>query len=111
MAYGDIAYEWFSSGSTGASADTVHNLFGNYQGLSSLNSNEAVFVQLQSIDNDFRVGPAGEVTNNTGLKITTTWFDLPPLRAATASGLQFVNDQTATNASPMWVVWRRSPLY
>lgn len=110
MAYGDVNYEWVQGGSTGASADTAHGLFGAYGGLSDLRNSEVVHVQLRGITNDFRVGPDNTVTNDTGLLVTTSWFDLPPMRVGAASQFHFANDTLGTNASPMWVVWKRKPL-
>ena len=92
MAYGDVNYEWINSGSTGASADTAHLLFGNYQGLSDLHQSEVAHVMLQGITNDFNVGLDNTVTNNIGYKIgATSWFDLAPMRVGKASGLHIAN--------------------
>ena len=111
MAYGDVSYSWVNSGSTAASANTGHRLFGAYNGLSNLNSLEVVHVQLLAITNDFRVGPAGSVTNNSGFKVlTSAWSDLPPITAGAVDGFHFTNDTLGSNASPAWVVWRRNPL-
>ena len=110
MAYGDVNYEWVNAGSSGASANTAHGLFGAYSGLSLLHESEVIHVQVQAITNDLRIGPDSTVTNNTGMLITTSWFDLPPMRVGAASQFHFVNDTLGTNASPMWVAWKRKPL-
>lgn len=112
MAYGDPSYEYVNSGSTGASANTAHGLFGAYQGLSSLHESDVVHVQVQGVTNALRVAPNNAVTNDNGLKVgTTAWEDVPPLRIGAASQLHFANDTLGSNASPMWVVWKRLPLY
>ena len=49
MAYGDVNYALISSASTGASADTAHLLFGAYEGLSLLNNDEILHIQLFAV--------------------------------------------------------------
>lgn len=110
MAYGDIHYEWVNAGSTGASADTAHGLFGLYGGLSDLNDAEVIHIQLQGISNDFKIGPDNTITNDTGFKVSTDWIDLPPMRVGSASQFHFANNTLGTNASPMWVAWKRKPI-
>lgn len=111
MAYGDANYVWVNSGSTGASADTAHGLFGIYGGLSSLHESEVLHVQVQGITNSLKVGPDNTLTNDTGFKVgTTAWEDLPPMRTGAASGFHFINETAGTDTSPMWVIWRRKPL-
>ena len=112
MAYGDRVLDWVSSGSTATSAATAHNLFGTYNGLSLINSDEAVFVQIATTLADIRIsGSAGSpATNNTGLRITVSasTYDLPPIRAANASEITFARE-AATNATALWSLWVRRP--
>ena len=109
MAYGDVNYNLVSSGSTGASADTAHLLFGSYGGLSNLNNDEILHIQLWASDNA-RVSDSNAVTNDNGVKVESSVFDLPPIRAGTASQLHFANETIGTDANMSWIIWRRLPL-
>jgi len=109
MAYGDVNYTIVSSGSTGASANTGHLLFGTYGGLSLLNNDEILHIQLWSANNA-RVAGTNAVTNNSGVKIDSSVFDLPPIRSGTASGFHFANETIGANASMSWIAWRRNSL-
>ena len=109
MAYGDVNYSIVNSGSTGASANTAHLLFGIYGGLSDINNSESVNIQLWS-SNNARLGGDNTVTNDNGLKIDSNVADLPPIRAGTASTLHFANETLGTNASVSWFIWNRKPL-
>ena len=112
MAMGDRVFNWIASGSTATSAATAHNLFGTYNGLSLINADEAMFVQISATLADIRIsGSAGSpATNNTGLRITVSAsnYDLPPVRAGNASELTFVREG-ATNATILWTLWVRKP--
>ena len=107
MSYGDTFFEIFASGSTATSAATAHLLFGGNGGLSSLNQNDVVNIQLVFTGADARVWDS-TVTNNTGLRLSTaaSVFDLPPLRVGSASILHFVRD-AAANATANWTVWTK----
>ena len=113
MAYGDIYYSWLKSGSTAASAQGAHLLFGNYEGLSDLNNDDVVHIRLKSVGgNDYNVGPdaanVGEVLGET-VYADASGFDLPPMRAGDASRVFFANLVAGTNASAGWSVWKRVP--
>ena len=107
MAYGDTYFEIFSSGSTATSAATAHSLFGGNGGLSSLNQQDVVNIQLNFTGADARVGDTN-LTNNTGLRLTmaASVFDLPPMRVGSASTLHMIRD-AGTNATVLWTVWTR----
>ena len=107
--YGDVYFKIIASGSTATSAATAHLVFGTYAGLSTLNNNDVVNVQLNAVTADCRVWDS-TVTNNNGLRLSTaaSIFDMPPMRAGDASGLQFVRD-TGTNSTLQWTVWSRVP--
>ena len=112
MAYGDVSYNIIKSGSTATSANTVHNFFGVYGGLSDINNSEVMHVQVMSDGNEFRIGAPGNVSNNIGQKIfpAASYVDLPPMRVGTASLLQFANANSGSNASANWMIWNRLPL-
>ena len=107
MAYGDIYFELYASGSTATSAATPHSLFGGNGGLSSLNQNDVVFIQVVPTGADARLWNL-DVTNNTGLRLSTaaSVFDLPPMRVGNASTLHFVRD-AAANSTANWTIWTR----
>lgn len=111
MAYGDVNYEWVVSGSTAASADTAHALFGAYGGLSLLHESEVVHLQVRGKTFSLNVAPDNTVTNDDGLEVgTTAWEDLPPMRIGAASGFHFANATIGSDAGAMWVVWKRKSL-
>jgi len=109
VAYGEVFYEIYSCGSTATSAATAHSLFGGNGGLSLLNQNDVVFIQILPTANDLRLWDSA-VTNNTGLRLSVAAcvFDLPPMRVGSASVLHFLRD-SATNATANWTVWTRWP--
>jgi hypothetical protein len=112
MAYGDTHFEWVGSGSTATSANTAHGFFGAYGGLSDLNAAEVIHVQACASVYEYRLAPSAVITNNTGYKVspTSSWNDIPPMRASNANAFQFMNEISGSNASAMWVVWRRASL-
>ena len=109
MAMGAISYDWITSGSTATSAAGQRDFFGVYNGLSLLNQDDVVIVQIQASVNDLRVGPK-TLTNNTGIPIGAyaSLIDLPPMRVGLASGLQIAREGSA-DASMAWVAWRQLP--
>ena len=109
MAYGDVYFDIYSTGSTATSAATAHLLFGSYAGLSLINQNEVVNLQVVMTVADARIWDS-TVTNNTGLRLSpsASAWDFPPMRAAAASTLHFVRD-AATDATANWTVWVRVP--
>jgi hypothetical protein len=106
---GDVHYKWITSGSCATSGSTVHNFFGTYAGLSQLNADEVVHLQIGATGNAMRIGLEAQLTNNTGYRITPTAsvVDLPPIKASDASAMQFVNDISGSNTSAVFVIWRR----
>ena len=115
MAYGDPAYTIYASGSHGASADTAHLFVGtSFNALSTLNSDEVLFVHLSASGGPLRTW-GSNVTNNVGIFLDDAataqraiW--LPPVRAADASQIFIANGTLANNASVSWSIWRRLPL-
>lgn len=107
--YGDIHYELVSSGSTAASANTAHLLFGSFTGLSNLNNNEVINVILQSEGGDARIGLPGSISNNLGVPVyaAASGFEWPPMRVGTASQLLFANKELGTNVTISWNIFRR----
>lgn len=113
MATGDTNYVLIAAGSTTASVATLQPLFGNFGGLSSLNKNEVVNVQITGGgSNEFFIGiAAGNVSNNIGYKIypglSTT--DLPPMRVGQASQLQLSRAVSGLDPISNFVIWARRP--
>lgn len=106
--YGDTNYQWVQSGSTTASAATAHGLFGAYNGLSLLNTNDVLHVQVMAITNNFEL--LKTVTPSTGFLFQTSasyYYDLPPMNCNSASQMHFRNQTGASNATVMWNIWRR----
>jgi hypothetical protein len=111
MAKGDPNYVFISSGCTATSANTTHLFFGNYTGLSDLNQDEALHIQVVAASGQgLRVGDS-TISNNKGLAISPALsiVDLPPMRAATASQLRLARDGSSGDASAIWAVWARRP--
>lgn len=107
--YGDSHYELFASGSTAASGNDPHLLFGAFDGLSTLNQKDVVHIFLESGDNDMRVGLPGSVSNNLGVPVYTDSFgyDWPPTKVEDARNLHFANKTLGSNAIPSWNIFRR----
>ena len=108
MAMGDPKWAIINAGSTAASAATAHLLFGNYGGLSTVNNEETIHIQVYASAVGARLWNS-TVTNNVGYKITAeTTIEWPAMRAGTASQLHFASD-TSANASVNWTIFTRLP--
>ena len=109
MSMGDTSYKLVTAGSFATSAVATQLLFGSYGGLSLLNQDEVVHIQIHVSGLELRIGDS-TTTNNIGLKISAaaSLVDLRSMRAAEASGL-FVARATGDNASYNWTIWRRLP--
>ena len=107
MAYGDVYFKMQANGSTATSAATAHLVFGTYAGLSLLNNEDVVNIQLWATGADSRLWD-NTVTNNTGLRLTTaaSLYDLPPMRVGDASRIHFARE-AAANVTMGWTIWRR----
>lgn len=106
--YGDTRYEFVQSGSTTASAATAHGLFGTYNGLSLLNQNDVLHVQILPLTNNLEILKSSAL--GTGMLFTTdlkSYYDLPPMSVSSASVIHFRNQTGASNATARWSVWRR----
>lgn len=105
--YGDTRYEWVKSGSTTASAATAHLLLGTYNGLSLLNAEETLGVQVLAITNSFDL--LKDATLVPGFYCSTSaiiYQDIPPMKRGDVSNLHFRNS-AAGNATARWQIWRR----
>lgn len=106
--YGDTKYEWVLSGSTTASAATAHFLFGAYNGLSLLNQNDVLHVQVMAQTNNFEL--LKTVALSPGFLFQTSasaYYDLPAMDRDSASQMHFRNQTGASNATVKWNIWRR----
>ena len=109
MAYGDPKWDILSAGSTATSAATAHLLFGNITGLSTVNNEEVVHLQIYASAFGVRLWNS-TVSNNIGYRIdTNTTVEWPAMRAGTASLLHIANDTASANASINWTIFTRSP--
>ena len=110
MAYGDIHYNMYATGSTILN-NASQNLLGNYTGLSDLNLSDVVELDLNALNaNNYLVSASG-FTNNSGIRVSSgSTVQLRPMRVRNASGLVAYLETASANASAMWVIWRREPL-
>ena len=109
MSIGSTAYQIYTSGSNATSAGLPGPLFGLYNGLSTINQADVVHIMLNSSGLECRIGSTDALTsNNLGILVSAagSTFDLPPMRAADASGLKLAR-VTSDNASVTWTIWRR----
>jgi len=118
MSYGDTRYEFYSSSKNATNSSAVQTFFGTYSGLSLLNNDDVVHIQVSASANEFFLGPTGQVSQSLGYKIypSLSTIDLPPQRVGNASLLVVARANgtdapSAFNASYNWVCWRRVPLY
>lgn len=113
--YGDVHYKWVHGGSCATSANTPHNFYGIYNGLSDLNGAEVVHLQLEAISgNAFRWGLEGRLETSAayGILISPAGsvIDIPPIKVSDASAAQFINSVINSNASATFTIWRRGIL-
>ena len=115
---GDIIYEFTAAGSNATNSSAVQTFFGTYSGLSLLNNDDVIHIQVSASVNELFVGPTAFLEKTKGYKIypSLSTIDLPPQRVGNASLLVVARANgpdapSAFNASFNWVVWRRVPLY
>ena len=104
--YGDPSYDIFASGSTGASANTAHLFFGNYEGLSNLNNDDAVLIHFDC-DNSLRFGDSPSNDHGVLVQGGSGTYQIPARRAGDTSQLLFANADLGSNASARWTIFRR----
>lgn len=109
----DTSYSLLVSGSTVASANTLHRLYGVYDGLSDLNSDQVVHLQLQASGADLRLTPTNaSVVTDYGIWLkanTNAYIDLPAQKISAASELHFRNHVAGNNVVVRWALWQRIP--
>ena len=113
--YGDPRFEFVASGSNATNSSGIEGFYGAYSGLSLINNEDVINLQISASVNEFFVGPsgAGSVGQGTGYKIYPglSTIDFPPMRSGTASLMRVNriqgNAASAFNTSYNWVVWRR----
>lgn len=113
MAYGDPHYEMMAASQTAASSDAAHALFGTYNGLSTLNEDDAVsvWVEVESGNNRAAITPTLEASATFRFTIDENlgYLKLNPLRSADASQLHFYNADTGADTDIEWIIWRKLP--
>jgi hypothetical protein len=116
MATGDVSYSWISSGSTTASADTAHNLYGGNTsgGLSAYHVDAVFHVQIQASGADFMLLPTDEASANQDgqwfKQDIDVYLDMPAMKRSDASQLSFRNLTAGDNAVARWLIWERRGL-
>lgn len=103
------SYTILASGSTAASADTAHSLFGNYGGLSGIGTSVVLYVETLAQSNDAVLFPSVNKTGRgTVLSASTVSYkELKPMQRTAASALHFANKTASNNATVNWFVYRR----
>ena len=114
MSMGDTYYKWIASGSTATTASGITGLFGAYSGLSLINANEVVIVQVVASGGDLRVSadPATGATNNRSLFVgqAASLVDMPAMVRSDASQMTFCREiasEVSNNPVAQWIIWRR----
>lgn len=99
--------EMFATGSTAASADTNHSVWGTYNGLSTLSSNIQIHIQCRASGAALRLWQNVN-TLGRGFRMPEDmdyYTDLPQMTRNTASQIHFQNEAAGDNAVIDWVVW------
>lgn len=110
--YGDPYFKIFSAGCIATSAAGLGLLFQGYQGLSALNNDDVIKLQVFASDVAVRIGSSPNIlaSNNLGLRVGgQSMYEFPPLRVGDASALTIARE-SGTNASLLWTIWTRPPL-
>jgi len=103
------SYTIVASGSTAASADTAHSLFGTYNGLSNIGSSVVLYVETLAQTNDAVLFPS---VNKTGRGIVLSasrvdYKELKPMQRTNASALHFANKTASNNTTVNWFIYRK----
>src|SRR3990167_7371304 len=61
MSFGDTRYEFYSASVNATNSSAVQTFFGTYSGLSLLNNDDVVHIQVSASANEFFLGPIGQV--------------------------------------------------
>jgi hypothetical protein len=108
--YGDTKYSWVASGSTAASAATAHALFGNYSGLSLLNANDVLLINVLPVTNSAEILPSVSLTPGMFISTSQNLHEpLFPMAVSDVRNLHFRNAVGASNSTVRWNIWRRVP--
>lgn len=103
------SYTIVASGSTAASADTAHSLFGNYGGLSNIGTSVVLYVETLAQTNDATLFPSVNKTGR-GIVLSTSRVDykeLKPMQRTNASALHFANKTAGNNTTVNWFIYRK----
>lgn len=103
------SYTIVASGSTAASADTAHSLFGTYNGLSNIGSSVVLYIEALAETNAAVLFPS---VNKTGRGIVLSasrvdYKELKPMQRTNASALHFANKTASNNTTVNWFVYRK----
>ena len=103
------SYTLISSGSTAASADTAHRLYGTYNGLSTLNSSVVLYVSAMAETNGAALFFSNAKTGK-GIVLSTSaagYTELKPAQQSAAVDIHFANRVNGSNTTVNWFVYRR----
>ena len=111
MSARDPRYVIEAAGSVSLSSNAAFDFFGDYQGLSQLESDDAVYVIAEGTNgNEFRFAPAGSASNDIGFSVpagASGQIEIPAMRAGDASQLKAANRDLDSNASYVYTVFKR----
>lgn len=109
--YGETNWEIYHSGSTATSADTAHNLFGLYGGLSLLSASDVVSVGVSAKTNTVLIYSGLAASSTTyGMFIspsTITYEKFNPMTVNRARNLHFKNLTNGANGTVVYAIWHR----
>jgi hypothetical protein len=103
------SYTILSSGSTAASAETAHSLFGNYGGLSDVAASVVLYTEVLAQSNDALLYPSVS-TAGRGVVLSasqTDYKELKPMQRTNASALHIRNKTAANNTTVNWFIYRK----
>lgn len=103
------SYTIVASGSTAASADTLHSVFGSYNGLSDIGASVVLDVELSVTTNGARVFPSNTAVGfGTFLSASqTTYKEMKPMQRTAASALHFLNHVAGSDSTINWFIYRK----
>jgi hypothetical protein len=103
------SYTILASGSTAASAETMHSLYGTYDGLSGIGTSVVLYVEALAQTNDAVLFPSvTRAGRGTVLSASAVSYkELKPMQRTNASALHFANKTAANNATVNWFIYRR----
>lgn len=103
------SYTFVASGSTTASANTAHRLYGTYNGLSTLGTSVVFHVSVLAETNNAAVFHSNAKTGR-GIVLSTSataYTAMRPMLQTAAVDLHFANKTDGSNSTVNWFIYRR----